>query len=74
MPSLHVESLEITFTVPLILGNPIHTYNVVKRLAVDFVSLEKEINNDDWKGTVRLYSTCTGTVQYLYRYCTVPVH
>ena len=59
MPSLHVEFLEITFIVPLILGNPIHTYNVVKRLAVDFVSLEKEISNDDWKGTVRLYRYCT---------------
>ncbi|XP_023346532.1 prolyl 4-hydroxylase subunit alpha-2 [Eurytemora carolleeae] len=32
-----------------IAGNPIHTYNVVKRLAVDFVSLEKEISFDDWK-------------------------
>ena len=44
---------EITLTIPLPVGNPIHTYNVVKRLAVDFVSLEKEISFDDWKGRVR---------------------
>ena len=37
-------------TTRIILGNPVHTYNVVKRLTVDFASLEAELKRDDWRG------------------------
>ncbi len=43
-----------------------HTYNVVKRLTVDFASLEAELKRDDWRGeqTCEIYYV----KNYIFRY------
>ena len=38
------------YFVPILSGNPVHTYNVVKRLTIDFPNIEAELKRDDWRG------------------------
>ena len=37
-----------------IIGNPIHAYKTVKRFAIDLKKIEQELQEDDWKGNMRL--------------------
>jgi len=43
------EDLDIEKKVAKLAGNPIHTYNVVRRLSVDFANIEQELRVDQWK-------------------------
>ena len=31
-------------------GNPIHTYNLMKRFSIDLKNIEADVRTDDWRG------------------------
>ena len=34
----------------VVLANPLHVFNLIRRLAVDIPSIEQDWREDDWKG------------------------